>query len=149
MSTGAVQVELPEEEVTASVWDPALLRRLLRWAFAYPGRLIFGTVLVGFSTALSILTPLLVGAVVDLVFQSSYGAPARIVTGILDAVVPGLSQDRFLAFLPQTKLWVFAGIFLVIHVSTFLIDWANGYLLAGLGQRVVYDIRTATFRHVA
>jgi ATP-binding cassette, subfamily B, multidrug efflux pump len=136
-----------EDLVQAEVWDPALLRRLLKYARPYVGRVLSGLFLTTISSAFAVTPPLLIGALLDVVFTFENGLPGRVVARVLGAMVPGLSKASFTALEPMSKLWIFAGIFLFVRLASFFIDWANSYLLAGLGQRVMYDIRVGIFRH--
>jgi len=136
-----------DDEYRANLLDPALLLRLLRFGLVYWPRLLLGTALAGFSSFLWVLPPLLIGAIVDLVFEGAGGGPGDTVLAILSTIVPGLTAEGFHAMAPQSQLWIFAGIFLLIRVAMFGTDWGNGYLLAKLGQRVIYDLRMTVFSH--
>jgi len=43
---------------------------------------------------------------------------------------------------------VMASLFFLMRVGAFFTEWGNGYLLAGLGQRVIHDIRMELFTHI-
>jgi ABC-type multidrug transport system fused ATPase/permease subunit len=141
-------LERDDDVIRAAVWDLPLLTRMLRYAKPYWRRVLAGLGFVAISSGLFVLPPLLIGALVDAVFGAGDGLPARAISDFLSAVVPGLPDGGIAALAPVTRLWFFAGLFFVARVLTFFVDWGNGYLLAVLGQKVVFDIRTQVFRHI-
>jgi ABC-type multidrug transport system fused ATPase/permease subunit len=147
-ATTAFEEDLLEERIRTTLWDPALFGRMLRFALPYWRRVVAGTALVGASTVLWLAPPTLIGALVDLAFpRGDLGPQVGIVAKIL-AAVSGQDVQAIQSLSPESLLWVFGGLFLIVRVSQFLVDWANGYLLMGLGQRVVYDLRLQVFRHL-
>ena len=148
MADDRLEDELLEDRIRTNVFDPVLMRRLLRFARPYVGWIVLGTVLVCFSAFLTVLPAALVGALVDLVFTRGDGLPARAVARVLGIFLAPNGAERIIQLAPQTKLWLFATLFLILRVATFLVDWGNGYLLASLGQRILYDIRMEVFRHI-
>lgn len=135
--------DLREDRIKTNVWDPYLFRRMAAYTFPYKVRVVVGTLLVGVSSFLAILPPTLMGATVDLVFRKEDSLIATFVRDVISPFFPA-----FAAAEPQTQLYALAAVFLIVRLVTFAIDWGNGYLLAGLGQRVIHDIRMQLFTHV-
>ncbi|MBX3461507.1 MAG: ABC transporter ATP-binding protein [Planctomycetes bacterium] len=135
--------DLLEDRIKTNVFDLALLRRMLGYCRPYVLRSVVGFSLVMVLAFFAILPPALIGSLVDAVFNQDSSWLAQRVTGVLAVFVPGLME------MSQTeKLYVFAGLFLAVRLSAFFLEWGNGYLLAGLGQRIIYDIRKQVFAHV-
>jgi ABC-type multidrug transport system fused ATPase/permease subunit len=137
-----------DDEYRSNLLDPALLLRMLRYGLVYRGRLLAGIVLAGISSGLWVMPPLLFGTLVDLVFHQKEGGPGAILLRVLETAIPGFDAAAFHAMTQTSQLWFFAALFLVVRVTMFAVDWGNGYLLAGLGQRVIRDIRMEVFRHI-
>ena len=146
-ATTSFEEDLLQEQIRTVIWDPGLLWRMVRYAFPYWRRVLVGLALILVSTVLWLAPPTLVGALVDLAFMRELGPPARVVAGIL-SVLSGREVAEIRALPPETLLWIFGGLFLVVRLATFLVEWINGYQLMGLGQKVIYDIRVQLFRHI-
>ncbi len=141
--TDSFEDDLLEDRIKTNVWDLALMRRMLRYTRPYVLRSLSGFVLVMVVAFLAIVPPALVGSLVDVVFSGESSWLSRQVTGTAAVFVPSLPDMT-----QSEKLWVFAGLFLFVRLAAFFIEWANGYLLAGLGQRIIYDIRMQLFNHI-
>jgi ATP-binding cassette, subfamily B, multidrug efflux pump len=141
--TDTFEEDLLEDKIKTNVWDPVLFRRMAGYTRPYLARVFFGTVLVLVVSGFAILPPALMGATVDIVFLKSESVLAALVTGFVEIPFP-----NFDAFSDIDKLLVMAGLFLFMRLGAFFTEWGNGYLLAGLGQRVIHDIRMELFTHV-
>ncbi len=139
--------DLLQERIKTNVFDPVLLRRMLRYAKPYKQRISAGVGLVLLSACCAVLPPLLVGAMVDLVFGTGKSLPGDVVSRVLGWFHVG-GQEAIRAMPNGSKLILFGIIFLCLRSCAFFIDWGNAYLLTGLGQRVLYDIRVELFTHV-
>jgi ATP-binding cassette subfamily B protein len=137
-----------EDEYRTNLIDPALLLRMFGYGLAYWPRLIVGTVLAGFSSFLWVLPPLLIGAMVDLVFKGTAGGPGDTVVSWMKVVVADAAMENFGNLPATSQVTLFAGLVFAVRLLTFAVDWGNGYLLAGLGQRVIYDLRMQVFGHL-
>jgi ATP-binding cassette subfamily B multidrug efflux pump len=139
--------DLRQERIKTSTLDGALLRRMLAYAWPYRGRVALGLGLVLVSAAFAVMPPLLVGAMVDLVFRTGESLPGNAVARVL-GFLTGVEPAAIRAW-PETRLLAtFGGLFLVLRAGAFLIDWGGAYLLMGLGQRVLFDIRQQLFTHI-
>jgi len=135
--------DLLEDKIKTNVWDPVLFRRMAKYAKPYWARMLTGTLLVGVIAFFAILPPALMGATVDLVFKQEDSFVANAVRNAITPFFPSFAD-----FTAMQQLWVMASLFLLVRVGAFFTEWGNGYLLAGLGQRVIYDIRMQLFQHI-
>ena len=139
--------DLRHERIKTSTFDVALLRRMLAYAKPYRLRVLAGLGLVLLSAGLAVMPPLLVGAMVDILFRTGVSLPGNAVARVLGflagvdpAAIRTMSETRLLA--------TFGALFLGLRTGAFFIDWAGAYLLMGLGQRVLFDIRQQLFTHI-
>ena len=109
-----------EDRVVTRVYDHALMVRLTRYLRPYIGLSLLAFLLVLLSSAISLAPPLIIGRMVDDVFVARHGS-----------------------HLP----WFAAG-FLALFALSFAVDYASGYLLQLLGQRIVHDLRVHVFEHL-
>ncbi|MCB9893515.1 MAG: ABC transporter ATP-binding protein [Planctomycetes bacterium] len=135
--------DLLEDKIKTNVWDPVLFRRMAGYTRRYWLRVLTGTLLVFIVAAFAILPPALMGATVDIVFTQDNSVLARMIGGAVSFFLPDFAN-----FSDIHKLWVMASLFLLMRLGAFFTEWGNGYLLAGLGQRVIHDIRMQLFTHV-
>jgi ABC-type multidrug transport system fused ATPase/permease subunit len=135
--------DLLEDKIKTNVWDPVLFRRMAAYTRPYWKRVLVGTLLVFIVSAFAIMPPALMGATVDLVFLKGESVIARSVSGLISFFLPG-----FDGYSDVEKLWVMASLFLLMRLGAFFTEWGNGYLLAGLGQNVINDIRVQLFTHI-
>lgn len=135
--------DLLEDKIKTNVWDPVLFRRMAGYTRPYMARVFLGTILVLAVSGFAIMPPSLLGATVDIVFLKTDSVLASIVTSLVEVFVP-----NFTSFSDMDKLLVMASLFLFMRLGAFFTEWGNGYLLAGLGQRVIHDIRMELFTHV-
>jgi ATP-binding cassette, subfamily B, multidrug efflux pump len=141
--TDSYEDDLLEDRIKTNVWDPTLFRRMAGYCRPYLWRTAFGFGLVMLVAFFAVLPPALIGALVDVVFHAEGSRLSHAVAGALGIFIPGLPEmSQF------EKLFVFAGLFLFVRLAAFFLEWGNGYLLAGLGQRIIYDIRMQVFRHI-
>jgi subfamily B ATP-binding cassette protein MsbA len=95
-----------------------LLRRLFEYAKRYRSRLLW--------------------AVVGMVLYAAGSAGlAALIKPILDSVLPNQQQIVVIA-------WAIVGLYLLKGMGSYL----STYLMAGVGQRVVMDLRNALYRHI-
>jgi ATP-binding cassette subfamily B multidrug efflux pump len=139
--------DLRHERIKTSTFDVALLRRMLAYAWPYRGRVAAGLGLVLVSAVFAVTPPLLVGAMVDIVFRTGESLPGNAVVRVLGWFT-GLDAAAIRAWPESRLLATFGALFLFLRTGAFFIDWAGAYLLMGLGQRVLFDIRQQLFTHI-
>jgi ATP-binding cassette, subfamily B, multidrug efflux pump len=143
MTDTTYEDDLLEDRIKTNVLDPVLFRRMAGYCKPYWFRSLVGFLLMMLIAFFAVLPPALIGGLVDVVFSEESSWLARQVGGAVALVFPSLYDMS-----QMDKLLVFAGLFLVVRLSAFFVEWLNGYLLAGLGQRVIYDLRMELFEHV-
>ncbi|MCA8944650.1 MAG: ABC transporter ATP-binding protein [Planctomycetes bacterium] len=141
--TDTFEEDLLEDKIKTNVWDPVLFRRMAGYTRPYLGRVFIGTALVFLVSGFAIMPPALMGATVDIVFLKSNSVLSSLVSSFVEFFLPS-----FASFSDMDKLIVMASLFLGMRFGAFFTEWGNGYLLAGLGQRVIHDIRMQLFTHV-
>ncbi len=109
----------PQKE--GKVFNPHVVRRLLTYLKPYWRQMIVALLLTMVTTALTLLTPYLIGRVA------------------IDQYI----QSKDLDGLTRTSLWIMAA-FLGLYVASGL----QRYLIAWIGQRVLANLREALFQHL-
>ena len=94
------------------------LRRLLQYAKRYRSRLLWAVVGM-------------------LLYAAGSAGLAVLIKPILDSVLPNQQQIAVIA-------WAIVGLYLLKGMGSYL----STYLMAGVGQRVVMDLRNALYRHI-
>ncbi len=102
----------------AFVSAPNPLRRLFHYAKRYRSRLLWAV----FGM---------------LLYAAGSAGLAALIKPILDSVLPNQQQIAVIA-------WAIVGLYLVKGIGSYL----STYLMAGVGQRVVMDLRNALYRHI-
>jgi len=96
----------------------SMYRRLLRYVAPYKWNLVFAAVLLIISTALGLVWPRVVQAVIDLGLKDA---------GFLDLLIVGL---------------------IVVLLVRAVIDGARQFVMAYTGERVIFDLRMGIVRHL-
>ena len=96
----------------------SMYRRLLRYVRPYKWNLVFAAVLLVISTALGLVWPRVVQAVIDVGLKDA---------GFLDLLILGL---------------------IVVLLVRAVIDGARQFVMAYTGERVIFDLRMAIVRHL-
>jgi len=116
-----------DDELEAKSYDTAVMKRILRYLKSYKG-------LVALSLALLVLESL---------FQL---APPYLVKIAIDRyIAPGSPIEAGARYAGLAKI---VGVFLGVLLVAFLASYAQIYLMAYVGQRVMYDMRMEIFRHL-
>jgi subfamily B ATP-binding cassette protein MsbA len=98
--------------------EPHPLRRLFSYAWPYRGRMAWA-----------------VGGMI--VYAAGSAGLAWLIQPILDRALP--NQERLVA-----TAWAIVGLYLLKGIGSYV----STYLMAGVGQRVVMDLRNALYRHI-
>jgi subfamily B ATP-binding cassette protein MsbA len=96
----------------------SMYRRLLRYVAPYKWNLVFAAVLLIISTALGLVWPRVVQAVIDLGLRDA---------GFLDLLIVGL---------------------IVVLLVRAVVDGARQFVMAYTGERVIFDLRMGIVRHL-
>src|SRR6202790_1144982 len=100
--------------------QPMQLRRIMRLFRPYRGRLALVGALVGLSSLVSLTSPFMLRAVVDVALPQGR-------TGLLSLLALGM---------------------IVVAVANSVFNVLQTYLSTGVGQRVMHDLRTAVYGHL-
>jgi ATP-binding cassette subfamily B multidrug efflux pump len=136
-----------EEETLDKAFDAGLMRRILGYLRPYRGMTISALALILLSSLLQLVGPLAVAVALDL-FIRPRGAGAQV--SAVSAWVRGLLLARGIDP-PQIALQglaVTALIYLAALVLTFVVLYAEGYVMQLMGQYVMNDMRREIFAHL-
>jgi subfamily B ATP-binding cassette protein MsbA len=100
------------------VSEPSLLGRLFRYALPYRARIAWAVLGM-------------------IVYAAGSAGLAWIIKPILDNVLPNQAQLAITA-------WAIVGLYLIKGIGSYV----SSYLMAGVGQRVVMDLRNQLYHHV-
>lgn len=109
-----------EEEALARSYDAGLMRRLLRYLGPYRWKVLLAVALLVAASLLQVVGPWLTQRAID------------------EAIPAG----------DVRMLGVFAGIYLVATLASFVLEYAQTLLTTWLGQRVMLDLRQEIFDHL-
>ena len=112
-------------ETTRQKNDFSLFFRLLKFAAKYWKQFVFVVVLMGLSMAVNLITPFLVGKMLDTIF---------------DVHVAVSDKMRFM-----TGITVF---FLATMLATIAIIYFQTFILQAIGQSIVMNFRTKVYKHI-
>jgi ATP-binding cassette, subfamily B, multidrug efflux pump len=109
-----------DDEILGKAYDARLMRRLLGylWPYRLQAGLALGAI-VGYS-ALQLAPPYLTKVAID----------RHIAAGQLEG------------------LWTVAAVFLAVLVTSFVLEYAQTWLMQMTGQRIMYDLRTQIYRRL-
>src|SRR6185436_7482306 len=128
-------------------YDARLMRRLRRYLRPYRGMTAGALALILISSLLQLVGPLAMAVALDL-FVRPQGEDAHLSTVsrqvrdllLARGVDPGAVRIEGLA--------VTAGVYLVTLIVTFVVLYAQGYLMQLMGQHVMNDLRRQIFGHL-
>ena len=125
----AQQTFFQEDEILGKAYDARLVRRL--WQYIRPNRrLLVGALALSLITVgVDLLAPFITQVAID-----RYIAPAH---------PTGLSPTA-----RANSVFGMALLFLLVLVTGFALRYAQNFLLSVLGQRIMYDLRSAMFAHL-
>jgi ABC-type multidrug transport system fused ATPase/permease subunit len=108
------------DDLLGKAYDPQIARRLLAFAGPYRQKVVLTGVAIVIATASDLLLPTLFARAIDEVSGERRGSMINLL---------GIA-------------------FIVTLIIRFLATWSQYYLVAWLGNRVVFDIRNRMFRHL-
>jgi ATP-binding cassette subfamily B multidrug efflux pump len=123
-----------DEEVLGKAYDSRLMRRLLAYLRPYRGAVALALAAMLALSGLQVVGPLLTKLAVD-----RYLAP---VAGGAAGLAARLSHD------PWKGLSQIALLYLLVIAATFLLDFAEAYLMQWTGQRAMFDLRRQLMEHL-
>ena len=132
-----------EEEVLGKAYDARLMRRLLGYVKPYRGMAASAVGLIVLSSLLQLVGPLVVGVSLDLFVEpKSAGASSasRLVGAWMDRI--GWHPE------PGRGLLVAALVYLGAILASFVVLYAQAFLMQWMGQRILADLRAEIFAHL-
>ena len=122
-----------DDVVLGKALDPQLLRRLLRYARPYRGRMALSFMLILLVTALSLVGPYLGKVAID---------------GPLAESIESAQERSEVDTDALTELGTIATIFVGVSAVLLILRFAQTMIMAQVGQRVMFDLRMELFRHL-
>src|SRR5919204_1509653 len=135
-----------EEEVLGKAYDSRLMKRLLTYLRPYRWQVIVAVAAIVLKAVADVLGPYLVKIAVDKYLAS----------GVASSSVPiypfdqwmRAQFDRLLVSEPVAGITQVAIIYLFMLVFSFVLEFAQTYLMQWTGQRTMFDLRSQIFRHL-
>jgi ATP-binding cassette subfamily B protein len=124
-----------EEEARGKVYDGRLMRRLLRYVSPYRKAVAVSLALILISSLLQVVGPLLTLIAID-----RYLRPVRAHAG---GPLAGLLSAN-----PWAGLAQISTLYLLVVLASFLIEFAQSYLMQWTGQRAMLDLRRDLMAHL-
>ncbi len=136
-----------EEEAVGKVYDARLMRRLGRYVRPYWLQAAIASFAVSLKSLCDVAGPILVMVAVD-----RYLAPGSAANDPSNAVAHWVAYRSPLAHvLPSGAaqgVSRLAAIYLAMLVSAYVFQFVQVYLMQWIGQKIMYDLRSAIFRHM-
>jgi ATP-binding cassette, subfamily B, multidrug efflux pump len=123
-----------EEEVLGKAYDGRLMRRLLTYLRPYKWHVVVALTAIILKSGLDVLGPFLTKIAIDKYLAKSADSHSWI-------------GDR-LSSVPRTGIAQIGGLYVVILILTFLLEFVQTYLMQWTGQKVMFDLRKQIFRHL-
>ncbi len=123
-----------EEEVLGKAYDSRLMHRLLTYLRPYQWQVALALAAIMLKSGADIVGPYLTKVAVD-----KYLAPSAGTRSVL---------DRWLSPQAWTGIGQIAGFYLFLLVFSFILEYAQTYLMQWTGQKVMFDLRSEIFRHL-
>ncbi len=125
---------IQEEEVLGKAYDARLMKRLLTYLHAYRWQVAVALVAIVLKAGADVLGPYLTKVAID-----KYLASHRETHSLL---------DRFLSPRPLTGIAQLAAMYMGLLLLSFLLEFAQTYIMQWTGQKVMFDLRAQIFRHL-
>jgi ATP-binding cassette subfamily B protein len=136
-----------EEEALDKSFDAGLMRRLLSYLRPYRGMTVSALILILLSSLLQLVGPLAVAVALDLFIRpSGSGAQVSAVSARIRDLLLARGIDP--AQIPTQGLAVTAIVYLTALILTFVVLYAQGYVMQLMGQYVMNDMRREIFAHL-
>ncbi len=124
-----------EEEVLGKAYDSRLMRRLLGYLHAYRAQVIIALIAIVFKAGMDVLGPYLTKVAIDKYLSHQPGS------------VPAI-LDQFLSSQPLVGIAQVGAIYFGVLIFSFMLEFAQTYLMQWTGQKVMFDLRSQIFRHL-
>ena len=125
---------IQEEEVLGKAYDARLMRRLLTYLHKYRWQVTVALIAIVLKAGADVLGPYLTKVAIDKYLASHTEAHSML--------------DRFLSRNPLTGIAQIAGMYTGLLLFSFLLEFAQTYIMQWTGQKVMFDLRAQIFRHL-
>ena len=136
------ETDFHEEEEVGKVYDRALMRRLLSYVRPYRLMAAAAVALILVSSLLQLIGPLLTALTLDLFVEPTDGSPSRsvITRWASEWMAANAYNPR-----PEDGILLAAGVFALSMILSFVVLYAQGYVMNMMGQLIMYDLRRQVF----
>jgi ATP-binding cassette subfamily B multidrug efflux pump len=124
-----------EEEVLGKAYDARLMRRLLTYLKPYRLQVAIALVAIVLKAGADVLGPYLTKVAIDKYLAHKPGAGHSFL-------------DRFLSSQPLTGIAQIGIAYMALLGFSFLLEFAQTYLMQWTGQKVMFDLRSQIYRHL-
>ncbi len=125
---------IQEEEVLGKAYDARLMKRLLTYLHSYRWQVAVALVAIVLKAGADVLGPYLTKVAIDKYLASHTEAHSLL--------------DRFLSPRPLTGIAQIAAMYMGLLLVSFLLEFAQTYIMQWTGQKVMFDLRAQIFRHL-
>ena len=123
-----------EEEVLGKAYDSRLMKRLLTYLRPYRLQVVVALVAIVLKAGADVLGPYLTKVAIDKYLANHTEAHSLL--------------DRFLSPRPMTGIAQIAAMYIGLLLLSFLLEFAQTYIMQWAGQKVMFDLRSQIFRHL-
>ena len=123
-----------EEEVLGKAYDSRLMKRLLIYLRPYKWQVAVALLAIVLKALADVLGPYLTKVAIDKYLASHTEAHSLL--------------DRFLSSRPMVGIAQIAAIYVGILAFSFVLEFAQTYIMQWTGQKVMFDLRSQIFRHL-
>src|SRR5215467_11399823 len=123
-----------EEEVLGKAYDSRLMRRLLTYLRPYRWEVAIAIAAIVLKSICDVLGPYLVKVAVDRYLAPTPGAMAGMWNWLSPQPMKGIGQ--------------IAGIYFVMLLLIFVLEFLQTYFMQWTGQKVMFDLRSQIFRYL-
>ncbi len=125
---------MQEEEVLGKAYDARLMKRLLTYLHSYRWQVAVALVAIVLKAGTDVLGPYLTKVAIDKYLANHTEAHSLL--------------DRFLSPRPLTGIAQIAAMYIGLLLASFLLEFAQTYIMQWTGQKVMFDLRAQIFRHL-
>lgn len=126
------------EDALGKVYDARLMRRLLGYVRPHRWLTLSAVLLILLSSLFQLVGPLVTSVALDLYIRPEAGAEPPAVSRAFQRLVGG-------ELAPAEGILLAAMVYLVANLMTFVLLYAQGYLMNLMGQRIMADLRREIF----
>src|SRR5580698_7559824 len=123
-----------EEEVLGKAYDARLMKRLLTYLHPYRWQVAVALGAIVLKAGADVLGPYLTKVAIDKYLANKTESHSLL--------------DRYLSPTPLTGIAQIAGMYVALLLFSFLLEFAQTYIMQWSGQKVMFDLRSQIFRHL-